>query len=375
MKKVAILFLIYLLLAACSPTPAETPVSLPESEVDPVAELVSTMTLREKICQLFVVYPESITGVSAALQAGTTTQEALMQYPVGGFLYDAKNMQSQTQLKQMLETTQSFSKIPLFLTCDEEGGRVARLMNTVGTTKLGPMLSYEQQGTATAQSNAATIGKDLKSCGFNMDFAPVADVWSNPENKVIGDRAYSRDYQTAAELVAAAVDGFHDAGIICTLKHFPGHGDTVTDSHYGSSYVEKTPDELQNGELLPFRAGIEAGADMVMLGHLIVPALDDVPAPFSYRITTELLRQELGFDGIIITDSLLMQAITEDYTDEEIAVKAVLAGVDMLLCPRDLDAAIEGLTGAVEDGTIAPQRLDESVCRILTLKIKYGLMQ
>ncbi len=375
MKKAAVLFILCLMLTACTPSPAETPISLPEPEVDPVAERVSTMTLREKICQLFIIYPESITGVSAAVQAGETTQEALAQYPVGGFLYDAKNMQSQAQLKQMLDTTQTFSKIPLFFTCDEEGGRVARLMNTVGTTKLGPMLSYEQQGREIAQTNAQTIGTDLRSCGFNMDFAPVADVWSNPENKVIGDRAYSRDHETAAELVSAAVDGFHAAGIICTLKHFPGHGDTVTDSHYDSSYVNKTLDELRSGELLPFRAGIEAGADMVMLGHLTVPAIDDVPAPFSYKITTELLRQELGFDGVVITDSLLMQAVSDLYTDEEIAVKAILAGVDMLLCPRDLDAAIEGLTAAVEDGTISLQRLDESINRILTLKNKYGLLQ
>ena len=215
----------------------------------------------------------------------------------------------------------------------------------------------------------------MAACGFNMDFAPVADVWSNPKNKVIGSRAYSDDFQQAAELVAAAVEGFHEGGIACTLKHFPGHGDTSTDTHYGSAYVHKTLDELRQEELLPFQAGIDAGADAVMMGHLIVDQVDEQPALFSYAIVTELLREEMGFDGVVITDSLQMQAMTDYYGSDEIAVRAVQAGVDILLCPMNLDKAINALTQAVEDGEISEERLDESVLRILRLKQRCGLLE
>ena len=249
-------------------------------KVDPIAHIMQSMTLHEKICQLFVIYPEAITGASAAVQADPATRESLEKWPVGGFLYDAKNMKSQQQLRQMLDTTQTYAKIPLLFACDEEGGRVTRLMSTVGTTWLNAMLSYKDQGPDIAKENAKTIATDLLSCGFNTDFAPVADVWSNPQNTVIGDRAYSDDFHQAANLIAAAVEGFHEGGAICTLKHFPGHGNTSSDSHYGAVYVYRTLEELRQEELLPFQAGIDAGADMVMMGHLIVSDIDSEPAPF-----------------------------------------------------------------------------------------------
>ena len=209
--------------------------------------------------------------------------------------------------------------------------------------------------------------------GFNADFAPVADVWSNPENTVIGDRAYSTDFAQAAELVAAAVEGFHAGGVACTLKHFPGHGDTEADSHFSAVYVSRTLEELRERELLPFKAGIDAGADMVMIGHLICTELDDVPAPFSFRIVTELLRGELGFEGVVVTDALEMQAL-RDYDCGEQCVRAVLAGVDLLLCPGDLDAALEALQTAVRDGVLSEERVDESVLRILTMKETRGML-
>ena len=224
-----------------------------------------------------------------------------------------------------------------------------------------------------AFENARTIAADLVSCGFNTDLAPVADVWSNPENTVIGDRAYSDDFQQAAGLVAAAVEGFHDGGVATALKHFPGHGDTSADSHEGAVYVERTLEELRQAELVPFQAGIDAGTDLVMVGHLIVSDIDDQPAPFSYAIVTELLRQEMGFDGVVITDALQMKAMTDAYSSAEIALKAVKAGVDLLLCPEDLESAVDALTRAVEEGEITMARLYESVLRILTLKLERGL--
>lgn len=361
-----------------SPEPTLEPSTEPDPEPtptpDPVGELLAEMTLHEKVCQLFVVQPSDLTGAPVVTAAGEATQRALERWPVAGLLYDASNLLSMSQTKTMLANVQTYAKIPLILTCDEEGGRVNRLMHTIGTTYIGPMLDYKEQGAETAVENARTIALDLKSCGFNMDLAPVADVWSNPANTVIGDRAYSDGFEQAAELVAAAVDGFHSGGVACTLKHFPGHGDTSADSHYGSVYVYKALDELRGAEFLPFQAGIEAGADAVMMGHLIIADVDDQPALLSYKIVTELLREELGFDGVVITDSLKMQAMTDHYGSGDIAVGAIQAGVDLLLCPQDLGEAVAALTNAVEDGTISQERLDESVLRVLRLKLRQGII-
>lgn len=350
----------------------ETEVS---SDKNKIKDLLSSMSLYDKICQMLIIEPESLTGKSPVTAAGSTTEQALKNMPVGGIIYSRQNLINKEQVKTMLNNIQSYSKIPLILTCDEEGGRVNRLMNAVGTTYIEPMLNYKDMGADTAYKNAHTIASDMSSLGFNFDMAPVADVWSNPENTVIGDRAYSDDFNEAASLVSAAVDGFHSGGIGTALKHFPGHGDTSSDSHYGAVYVEKTLDEIQKNELLPFKAGIEAGSDMIMIGHLIISDVDEQPAPFSYKIVTELLRNELSFDGVIITDGLKMEAITDYYTSGEIAKKAISAGVDMLLCPENPKEAVDALLKAVEDGSISEQRIDESIKRILTAKINRGIIK
>lgn len=333
------------------------------------------MSLREKVCQLLIVYPSDLAGKAKVTQAGDSTREGLERLPVGGVLYDASNMVSSAQVRALLDTTQSYSKVPLLLTCDEEGGRVARLMSTVGTTRIGPMLDYAHLGPEAASANAETIARDMAACGFNLDLAPVADVWSNPDNTVIGDRAYSRDFTQATQLIPAAVEGFHAGGVACTLKHFPGHGDTAEDSHDGMAYVHKTLDQLREEELQPFRAGIAAGADLVMLGHLTVPDLDKEPATFSHRIATQLLREELGFYGVVITDSLRMKAVTSHWSSGEAAVMAVQAGVDLLLCPADPEEAVGALLDALEQGQLSQERIDESVLRILELKDEWGILQ
>jgi len=359
-----------------SPAPVLTPAPDPEAEAKArTAEVLQGMSLRDKLCQMIVTTPSAITGVSKVTAAGEATRAALEQYPVGGLFYNKTNMVDGRQVSEMLANVQSYTKIPLLLTCDEEGGRVSRLMSTVGTTHVGPMLGYKDDGLERAMENARTIAGDMAALGFNMDLAPVADVWSNPQNTVIGDRAYSDDFQQAAQLIPAAVEGFHAGGVACVLKHFPGHGGTSEDSHEGSAYVRRSLDELRAGELLPFQAGIDAGADGVMIGHLIVPEVSGEPALFSYELVTGLLREEMGFDGVVMTDSLEMKAVTEHYGVGETAVKAVEAGVDLLLCPRDLDAALDELTAAVEAGRISEERVDESVTRILLLKIRRGILQ
>ena len=346
----------------------------PDSADPTLQSLLSQMTLHEKVCQMLVVTPESITGVEAVTAAGDTTKKALQAMPVGGILYSKPNLRSKEQVKTMLQNTQSYSAIPLMFTCDEEGGRVNRLMSTLNTTMIGPMLDYKDQGAETAYKNACTIASDMSALGFNADMAPVADVWSNPENTVIGDRAYSDDFQQAAVLVASAVEGFHAGGVATALKHFPGHGDTSEDTHYGAVFITKTLEEIREKELLPFRAGIQADSDMVMIGHLILSDIDDQPAPFSHKIVTELLRQELGFDGVIITDGLQMKAMTDFYSDGAIACSAVKAGVDMLLCPANPEEAAAALEDAVINGDLTESRIEESVLRILKMKKERGMI-
>lgn len=341
---------------------------------DIVEKTLADMSLRDKVCQMMFVRPESITGIDVVTAAGDTTKSALEQYPVGGIVYFAQNMESKDQVKEMIDNSQSYSKVGLFISTDEEGGMVNRLMNTVGTTYIDSMYNYKDEGTQKAHDNAYTIASDMAALGFNMDFAPVADVWSNPDNTVIGERAYSDDYSQAAELVGSAVKGFEDGGVMCTLKHFPGHGDTAEDSHYSSAYVKRTKDEIMADEMQPFTAGIDAGAEFVMVGHLIVPDIDELPATLSYKITTEMLRNEMHFEGIAITDSLAMGSIADNYGVGESAVMSIKAGIDMLLDPTDIDTAIDAVVQAVESGDITEDRIDESVRRILTLKEKQGLL-
>lgn len=340
-----------------------------------VDETLAGMTLHEKVCQMMFVTPEELTGEDGVTVAGDATRQALENYPVGGIVYFAKNLESQDQVKEMIDNSQKYSSIGLFVATDEEGGVVNRLMDTVGTTYIGSMYYYKDDGDETAYENAYTIANDMSALGFNLDFAPVADVWSNPDNTVIGERAYSDDYAQAAELVGNAVKGFNDGGVMCTLKHFPGHGDTAEDSHYSSAYVHRTKEEIMADEMQPFRSGIEAGAEFVMVGHLIVPDIDEVPATLSYKIATGILREELKFEGVAITDSFEMESIADNYSVDDAVVMAVKAGMDMILQPKDMASAVNSIEQAVADGELSEDRIDESVRRILTLKESRGLLK
>ncbi len=349
-----------------------------EKKDDSVKKKLESMSLEEKVAQMIMVSPEQITYTeNFIVNYDETVQNALNTYPVGGIILFSNNVYDLEQVNSLLTNTYTYNnevnKVPLLLAIDEEGGEVSRLAPTGAMTPFSPMYYYKDEGEEVAKSNAATIASDLKQFGFNTDFAPVADTWSNPNNTVIATRAYSDDYNQASILVKAAVQGFKDENIICTLKHFPGHGDTVEDSHYSSAYSYKTLEELQAGEFLPFIAGIEGGADMVMTGHIILPELDGTyPASLSPTIIN-ILRNDLKFKGVIITDDLCMDSINTVYTVEDAAVQAVLAGNDMLLRPADVDAAKNAIIAAVENGTITEERIDESVTRILTMKHEHGM--
>ncbi|MCR5209071.1 MAG: glycoside hydrolase family 3 protein [Lachnospiraceae bacterium] len=341
----------------------------PEEE-KAIADKIASMSLHEKVCQMIVCYPEQLAGVENVTEVNETMEQMFELLPVGGVILDKSNMKSKSQVSGFISDMQALSDTKLLTMCDEEGGRVARLSRSVGTASFLPMLSYESAGTPRACLNASVIASDMSALGFNLDLAPVADVWSNPANNVIGDRAYSRDFDTACELIPAAVAGFHDGGVACTLKHFPGHGDTYEDSHEQLPVIYKSLEDLQMGEFKPFIAGINAGADCVMTAHILAPNVDAVPASLSRVFVTGILREAMGFEGVIMTDSLQMKALTDNYTPVEISVYAVNAGNDILLLPTDPAGAAAAVEAAVMNGVFSEERIDESVYRILRLKAR-----
>jgi beta-N-acetylhexosaminidase len=341
--------------------------------LEPAQVLLNTMTLREKVGQLFIVIPEALSGEDAVTAIDDSLTEGLKTYPVGGVVLFSKNITEPTQLKTLLSDFHQSSAVPLFLAVDEEGGRVARVAgNSSFDVQRYDGMAYI--GEDEAYSVGKTIGAYLAALGFNLDFAPVADVNTNPNNPVIGDRAFSSNAETVSEMVKSAVAGFHDSGVMTCLKHFPGHGDTATDSHYGCAVTNKTLDEMMNCELIPFKNK----ADMVMVGHITTPnaTLDGLPASLSYTMITEVLRNSLGHeDTVVVTDSMSMRAITDYFTSDKAAVLAIKAGADIVLMPWELDTAYEGVLQAIETGEISEQELNEHVLRILRLKYEYGLIE
>ena len=360
------------------PSTTEAPEPTISVEEEKAQELLDSMTLEEKVYQLFIVTPRALTGFYGVDIAGPATQEALQNYPVGGIIYFSENIYNEGQISDMIRLSQEYARYPLFIGVDEEGGRVSRLSSIGVTDTLEPMATYGAQGdTARVREIGQTLGTQLGSVGFNIDFAPVADVVTNPNNTEIGDRSFSSDPQVAADMVAAMVEGLQSSGTISCLKHFPGHGSTEADSHEGLSVTSRTLEELQQTELIPFLAGIEAGAEMVMISHMSAPAItgDNTPCDLSPVIVTDLLREEMGFTGVVVTDSHEMGAITNYYGCGEAAVKAIAAGCDIVLMPYNLDEAVGAVLTAIENGELTEARIDESVLRILTLKYRYGIVE
>lgn len=354
-----------------------------EKQTDSTAAetFLANMTLEEKVAQMFILTPEALTGYNSVTSAGEATKAALQNYPVGGLIYFNGSIQSAEQVKEMVAGQQQYSMerigLPLFISVDEEGGKVARVANdspiSVEHFPYMPEIGAAEDAVARAQEVGDGIGSYLHELGFNLDFAPVADVLTNPENTVVKERSFSSDPEKTAELAAAVASRLERQGVYSCLKHFPGHGATAADSHKGYAYIDKTLEELRAAELIPFQRGIEAGASFVMVGHISVPKVtgDDTPATLS-KTMIDILRNELQFDGIVITDAMNMGAITNDYSSGEAAVKAIEAGVDIILMPADFKAAYAGILDAVKTGKISEERIDASVRRIITIKRSGG---
>lgn len=352
----------------------------PPQPVSAAQEILDSMSLDEKIYQLFMVRPEQLSQQPVVTEAEDSLVVQFAQCPVGGIVLFQDNLVNREQCVTLIAACQEASRIPLFIGVDEEGGTVSRLgiNENMGVTKFPPM---EEIGIGGSKEDAyevgRTLGRQLRELGFNLDFAPVADIRSNPQNTVIRSRSFSSDPEKTAELVAACVKGFSSEGLISCVKHFPGHGDTMQDPHNEYASTDKTLEQLRQAEFLPFISGIKAGVPIVMVGHIAAPAVtgDKLPASLSSTMVTDILRQELGFEGVVVTDAMDMGAITATYSSGQAAVMALQAGCDLILIPQDLAQAVSSVREAIESGTLTIQRIDQSVMRILELKNTYGLLK
>ncbi|MCJ2542395.1 beta-N-acetylhexosaminidase [Thermostichus vulcanus] len=336
---------------------------------------LSTWSLEEKVGQLFLVYFEGPL-LSPALK------EMIREYHIGGLIFYsvAGNIQTLSQVAQLTASAQAQSRIPLWMGIDQEGGPVVRL--TEGVTVFPSARAVAAAGSLEdAEAMAQVVGIELKSLGFNLNFAPVVDVNSNPYNPIIGIRAFGSDPQQVADYGLAMLRGYRQAGILCTPKHFPGHGDTHIDSHLGLPRVDRPLVELQATELYPFQALIQAGAEAIMTAHVVMPALgSERPATLAPEILSGELRQRLGFTGVIFTDSMTMGAIAQTYGIPEAAELAFQAGADILLFGADRGftpvvqkEAYAHLLRGFRSGRLSVQQLEQSVQRILNLKQRYRL--
>lgn len=359
-----------------TPVPTEVPKTPQELWEERIDAQIAAMPLTDKVAGLFVVTPEAVTGVGTAIKAGNSTKEALEKYPVGGIIYFKKNIRSAEQLKEMIGNTKAYSKYPVFIAVDEEGGSVSRLANAKLATKQPSAAEIGATKDANNAYQAGTaIGSYLAEFGFDLNFAPVADL-SNVENSIMKDRAYGADAATAVPFVTAMMNGLEEQGVTACLKHFPGIGSTTADTHKGMVSIGRSAEELWAEELTVFQAGIDAGAQMIMVGHADAESLsgDKTPACMSKVIITDVLRNELGFQGVVISDALNMSAISEYYSSEQAAVMALKAGCDMILMPENFEQAYTGVLNAVAEGTISEERINDSLKRIYRIKLAEELV-
>ena len=354
-----------------APVPSPSPTPSPTPEPDPIQERLDALTTRQKVGQLLLA------GIEGT-QAGQDAAYAVQTVQAGGIILFGRNVDTCAQAASLVSGLRELNgdHVPLLIASDEEGGTVSRMPDEV--RDLPSAYTFGQTGSgALCRELGQALAAQCAALGINVDFAPVADVWTDPDNTVIGRRALGTDGDTVAQLVPQVMAGLEEVGVVPVVKHFPGHGDTGADSHYDLPVVSKSLDELTELELRPFEAAIADGAPAVMVGHLLMLSLDDtLPASLSPAVVTGLLRQELGFDGVVFTDDLTMGAVSNTYGMGEAAVLAFEAGCDVLLVCHgqdNLQAAYEALLEAVESGRISQARLDESVYRILRLKADFAM--
>lgn len=355
------------------------PENLDEITMDAlVDEALKQMTLEQKIGQLFIVCTDSL-DFNAETEMTDQMKMNLEKYQPGGVILFSFNLDNREQTSEFIQDMKKTTEIPMFISVDEEGGNVARIANTdgMGTTKFPSMASIGETGDASqAFTVGDTIGREISELGFNLDFAPVADLATNENNTEIGERSFGSNPDMVSQMVSQVVKGLQKNGVSATLKHFPGQGNAGEDTHKGYVNLDVTIDGLRDNEFLPFEEGISAGADLIMMSHVSVKGItqSDVPASLSSLIVNDILREELQYDRVIITDAMNMKIITKFYDAGQAAVSAIKAGNDMILMPDDFSVAYEAIQEAVEEGTLSQKRINASVRRILEVKIRRGIL-
>ena len=388
-----LILLLVLLLAGCRQGKPDSDTSVEEGttrtleedgQVDEITlegmatDVLETMSLEEKIGQLFIVCTDSL-DFSAETEMTEEMKKNLQLYQPGGIIFFSFNIDEPEQTKTFIRDMQDSVKIPMFMGVDEEGGLVARIANNekMGTTSFPTMKEVGETGSLEmALEMGRTIGKEISELGFNLDFAPVADVMSNEANTEIGERSFGSDPKLVADMVDEVVKGLQENDVCATLKHFPGQGSSGDDTHRGYVGMDVTIDDLRESDFLPFKRGIRTGADFVMVSHVSVDEVtgNDVPSSLSPVVVSDILRDELQFENVIVTDAMNMKSITKFYDSDEAARLAFKAGNDMILMPDDFMLALEGITEAVNEGNISEEELDEAVMRILKVKILRGII-
>ncbi|OBZ17046.1 MULTISPECIES: beta-N-acetylhexosaminidase [Bacillales] len=392
-KKIVAILSILIICASCSkanaptnqapsPAPIVSPSLQPTTEptvepeptetIDPIKEQIAAMTLDEKIGQMVLVGLE-----------GTTIQDdakkMIEQYRIGGFILYKDNMTDAAQtlkLLNQLKAANEANTAPLWLSLDQEGGKVSRMPEQF--IKLPPAADVGRVNEAAyTKLIGEALGEEVHALGFNMDFAPVLDINSNPKNPVIGNRSFGADPDTVISHGMETMKAIQSKQVAAVVKHFPGHGDTSVDSHLDLPVVNKTRQQLEAFELLPFVRAIKQNADAIMVAHLLIPKIDEkYPASISKKIIKDMLRDDLGYEGVVITDDMTMGGITEHFNVGQAAVRSIQAGSDIILIGHDNAiqlSVLKALKQSARDGDIPKDMLDQSVYRILKLKAKYQL--
>lgn len=360
MKKVLIIFITVLLFITGCGSKNTT------KELSKAEQLMKNMTLEEKIGQMLIVYYRTS-------EADSNLVNILNEVKPGGFILFGENFESYEQAKKMIDTINSTSDIPMFMSVDQEGGRVQRIKNLsdVNVTIIPSMNRVGNMNDENLSYDVGrVVGEELRVFGINMDFAPVLDIYSNVDNTVIGNRSFGNTSEIVTKMGLSFAKGLQSTGVIPVYKHFPGHGDTSEDSHYTLPVITKTKEQLEELELIPFKEAIKNNTKVIMIGHLAVPNItgDNTPASLSKKVINDWLKEELGYKGLVITDALNMGALTNDYSKKEIYVNAINAGVDLLLMPSPSKEAVRIIKEAVANGEISEKQIDESVLKILELK-------
>ena len=394
MKKLISALVAASLLVGCSATSTTSE----ESYEQKAQDLVASMSLKEKIEQMLMPAVRQWDGENFT-QMNDEVKEMLEKYNFGGIILFAENFQDSEQVINLTQSMQTASTsdngIPLLMGVDQEGGYITRLTN--GTSTIGNMALAATGEADNAKESATIISQELQALGINVDFAPTVDVNSNPSNPIIGVRSFSDDADVVTEYAEEYLDGLSENNVIGTIKHFPGHGDTDTDSHTGLPKIDRTKDEVLEKDLVPYKQLISDGKiDMVMTAHIQFPQIEtetytsikdgstiNLPATLSKTWITDVLRDELGFDGVVTTDSMLMDAIAENFSTKDSAKLAINAGVNILLMPVELkdascidqmEAYIKDIKSMVKDGEIDEDKIDDSCVKIITMKYEKGIM-